>query len=264
LNEVRRAAACKSRCVKAALPVYFMHVPKCAGVSIFSVIAAQFAERNICPRPKDGGWHWTASDVPGYTFYAGHFTRDFLDSAQMRGTRLIMVRHPLARVISLYDYWRSHTWGYIRSELPQPPAYNGPAIAKRSTLREFLSAHDSQPNPLDNVVAQHLLGRDFTALQREPRAAIAAGIAALRSFDWVGVAEAFDASLRSLCELLRIPPATPSRLNATYEIPSDGSREAITPTQPSPVESAEIVRRNQIDAALFVEARALLAREGRR
>ena len=65
----------------------------------------------------------------------GHFNMDFVRATDERGMKLLMLRNPYERIISLYDFWRSHTWEHIEKHLPP---INGPRFAKLVTFEEFL------------------------------------------------------------------------------------------------------------------------------
>jgi len=242
------------------LPIFLMHVPKCAGTSVYRYLRPSFDESEVCPPPSHGVWDWLPRDVPGYKLYCGHFSADFLKQMRPGGTRLIVMRHPLSRVVSLYDFWRSYRWEYIRSHLPPPPK-NGPAIAKAGDLGSFLGT-DSEfaIEQIYNPVARQLVGSRYQELWPDEDAIIAASIAELQALDWIGVAESFETSFRLLNRVFDLPiPAVIPRELLTYDVrPDDPTREVVAKSQPTDEESQRIIRGNRVDMDIYRKGRKIL------
>jgi Sulfotransferase family len=239
------------------LPIFFMHVPKCAGKSIHVLLSQKVSARDICPQPPHGVWTWRADEVRGYALYSGHFFYDFIREIDPNGTKLTILRHPLSRVVSTYDFWRSYHWEYIRESLPE---VNGPAVAKAGTFGDFLeSGSDFVQTYIYNTAARQLLGSKFATIWPDDEALIAQSREVLRGFDWVGVTEAFEPSMRSLSQLLGLrPPRTQPREGLTYDAQTDPNRELVEKTQPTEAERRRILEGNRVDLALYEEACALL------
>ncbi|MBV8669713.1 MAG: hypothetical protein JOZ28_10920 [Candidatus Eremiobacteraeota bacterium] len=243
------------------LPIFLMHVPKCAGFSVVAFLGQAIAPREICPNTIDGKWRWEPEQVPDYKLYAGHFSVDFVRAMGGRGTMLTMLRHPLARAVSLYDYWRSYRWDFINANFPPYPN-NGPAVAKRFALLEFLD----QPFAIDNVYnhcARMLLGSRFDELMPDEDATIAEAALALREFDWIGFVEHFDMSIARLGALLDLPvPSSLPRENDTAALGrANPAFEPVVPTKPSQAEKDKILGLNRIDLAVY-DAAQKLVRQG--
>lgn len=238
---------------RARLPLLFMHIPKCAGTSAFSLLRAAFDESEICPLPGDGTWSWQPDDVRGYKLICAHFSGDFLEAMGDRGTRLIMLRQPVNRVVSLYDFWRSHRWDYIRSTFPPGP-YNGPTIAKSMSFSEFLESEYAAEN-IYNGAARQLLGRRFDSLTPDDDSAAASCRRALRDFAWIGIAERFESSISTLCRLLGLPaPVSVPRENSTYELgAAHPICEPVEKTVPSGEQRRRIEDGNRLDMAMYQE-----------
>ncbi len=237
-------------------PIYFMAVEKCAGNSIVAILRSGIEAHELCPPPLDGTWAWQPDEVRGYRLYVGHFTTDFMKGMGPGGIKLTMLRHPLSRAVSLYDFWRSYTWDFIRTSLPP---VNGPAVAKSLTLSEFLSTSIISLDSIYNTAASQLLGRRFKALMRDEDVAIAEAIAALRDFDWVGITELFEPSVAMLCELLDLPvPTSLPRDNSTYDAADDPTREPVEKSVPSEADRRRILENNRVDLAIYEEGRKIM------
>jgi len=240
-------------------PIFFMHVPKCAGKSVFSILSRKFDRAQICPQPPYGTWQWKASEVRGYSLYSGHFSTDFVEEMATGGSKLVIMRHPLSRVVSLYDFWRSYRWDYIRSSLPPPP-FNGPALAKSGSLMSFLeTTSEFGVSRIYNTVARQVLGRRFAQLWPNEDAIISESISALRGFAWVGISELFSPSAALLCAMLQLPVASPEPLEGvTHDVSTDPHREMVSKSKATAVEAERILEGNRVDLALYEEGRKIL------
>lgn len=237
--------------------MFFMHVEKTAGTSLVSLLRSAFDESKICPQPPFGTWTWRAQEVPGYSLYWGHFTADFIEEMDPRGSRITMMRDPVDRIVSLYDYWRSHRWSHIRSALPPHP-YNGPLIAKSGNLASFLTTDvEFVRERIYNRVARQLLGRRFEMLWPDQGRVIAESIKALEGFGWVGIVELFEPSVVLLSAALGLDESRFSeRANPTHvRSDDDPVYERIEPTIPTEEELERILEGNRIDIALYTEGR---------
>ena len=234
--------------------MFLMHVPKCAGTSVYYYLLSALEQSEICPFPTHGVWSWRPQEVPGFKLYCGHFTADFLNAMEPRGTRLIIMRHPLARVISLFDFWRSYRWPYIRSSLSSLTD-NGPAVAKAGDLLAFLRTDSSFAiEQIYNPTARQLIGRNrYRELWPNEDAIIEESIAALRTFDWVGIAESFEASLKLLSNVLDLPmpPAIPQKLSTYDVLAHDRLRERVAKTHTSENDRRRILRGNRADLEIY-------------
>jgi hypothetical protein len=236
------------------LPMFFVHIDKAGGLSVIAVLRKHFEPSEICAHPPNDAWQ--PNGLPGYRLYAGHFTYDFFGGQS--GTKLIMMRDPVDRIVSLYDFYRSHRPEYLATVQPPLP---GPAVARSGNLTHFLhTTHPDVIEPSSNTVAHRLLGRRYYELMPNEDAVLAESIRHVRDFAWIGITEQFDSSIRLLCDTFgwSIPEAMPKE-NSTYAIHSNNPHlERVEKTVPTENERELIVQRNRVDLALYNEARTLL------
>jgi hypothetical protein len=237
------------------LPMFFVHIDKSGGLSVIAVLRKHFEQSEICAHPPNDAWQ--ARDLTGYRLYAGHFTYDFFGG--LGGTKLIMMRHPVARIVSLYDFYRAHRPEYLATVQPRLP---GPGVARSGNLAHFLHTNDPDViEPSSNTVAHRLLGRRYYELMPDEDAVLAESIHQLRDFAWVGITDQFEQSIQLLCDTFgwAVPEAMPKE-NSTYENHSNNPHlERVERTVPTENERELILQRNRIDLALFNEARNLLS-----
>jgi hypothetical protein len=234
------------------MPMFFMHIDKAGGLSVISILREHFQSGEICVHPPNEAWY--QHDLTGYKLYAGHFSRDFFGG--QGGTKLTMLRHPVSRIVSLYDFYRSHRPEYLATLQPPLP---GPAAARSGDLTHFLQTNNPDViEPSSNTVAHRLLGRRFYELQPSEEAVLAEAIRELRDFAWIGITELFEPSIQLLCDTFDWgPPETMPRENSTYDS-NNPFLERVERTVPTEKERELILQSNRIDLELYNEARRLL------
>jgi hypothetical protein len=120
--------------------IAFLHNAKTAGTSIIACL------RNAFPASQSGLFfdnspHERAPEkwngFAGCSFIAGHFGWEVIDALGGGFDVLTSFRHPVPRIISLYDYWRVT----VSDETVAAFTFeNGPSYAKRMTFSEFVRA----------------------------------------------------------------------------------------------------------------------------
>lgn len=134
--------------------VVFQHIPKCAGTSVHQAFLEHFNDKSICPERFNKLESYSYEEINSYEFFSGHF--DAWRTGLIPGPKFTFtfLREPIDRVISLYNFWRSHTWEHINEN-----NLIGPSIAKSSTFEEFLkSQHIAVKSDINNVFVRTALG----------------------------------------------------------------------------------------------------------
>ena len=92
--------------------IFFLHNPKAAGSSLQRLFRSLFGADEVAPifsnAPNDH--RAKGSSVArhrGYAFYAGHFGYDAYKSLSEGHVLITNFREPIARIVSLYRYWRN-------------------------------------------------------------------------------------------------------------------------------------------------------------
>jgi hypothetical protein len=233
-----------------------MHVSKTAGASVSAFLSSLFRPNEVCPAPRAGIWTYSPPDVSQYRLFMGHFGHDFIDGFQGTKFKLVMLRDPCARLVSLYDFWRSYSWDYIRTALPPLPM-NGPAVAKSCSFAKFLTTENAfVQQHAANPVARQLIGAEFDTISSDEEKVVALSICRPETFDWIGITENFQTSVRMLAALLRSPePPASIQLNRTYDEDSLGPyRELVVKTEPTPDEAALMRDVSRIDRIIYRHA----------
>lgn len=239
--------------------MFFMAVSKTAGNSVSSYLSSLFRPEDVCPGPTAGIWTYSPSDVAQYRLFQGHFDHDFINGFEGTKIKLIILRDPCARLVSLYDFWRSYSWNFITTKLPPLPT-NGPAVAKSCSFVEFLTTDNTfVQKHVSNPAARQLLGAEFGTISKDQNRAIEKCVRHLETFAWVGIAEDFQTSIRMLAARLGSPvPSGEIRLNRTYNADSLGpDRELVNRTEVSRDELILMRELSTLDLMIYEEARRL-------
>jgi len=142
-----------------------------------------------------------AARLEHYKLIRGHFS--LLSQSRFCRSRysLTLLREPIHRIFSTYSYWRTQ---------PHSPLT---AKAKELSFADFVRYFADSPavihNPYTHLVAA--VGRNCAAYPSDEDALLAAAKRNLAAFDFVGIFEEFERSVRLLCAQLgwRAPAAVP-------------------------------------------------------
>ena len=109
----------------------FIHVPKCGGQSLSSVIRQGYAPNQVCPATFLREFQALSdSDVSRYQLYLGHM--GFAQARRIGGKAVTVLRDPVDRVLSLFSYWK----GLGMEGGP------GPSLVQSMTLADFLESEE--------------------------------------------------------------------------------------------------------------------------
>jgi hypothetical protein len=214
--------------------------------------------------PADGGpWAHDPAAVAHYRLFSAHFDLDFIDTVDSNGFKLTILREPRARVVSLYDFWRSITDEWADANLEAAP-FNAPRYARSVTFAEFIRS-DNPPmvSSVSNSMARQLLGRRFEGLADDTLGAANAAFAALLRFDWFATTEGLSAAILELAGTLGASPPERTHRHNTYEPEASEPRIAVGRTHPTPADLKHLASINRIDAELYRLATHYLSREKR-
>jgi hypothetical protein len=224
----------------------FLHIGKTAGTSLQHALFESLSDAAIFHDSLLGFDKVTATELALSDLVIGHF--NYQHVSKMRPAKFLMtfLREPIDRVISNYHF--------LRTDSPLSSYSEGALRAAQSlSFRDFLLcddpdvrmvtenfqtkaiAYDVRPDHLDAAVNSALLE---IAQQN------------LRTFDFVGISEYFDDSVRALSDMLR------------FELPSKQLNvNSGRPIAPPSADELEIARSlNSLDIQLYSEARSRFER----
>ncbi len=135
--------------------IVFIHIPKTAGTSLRRAIESSFSSDRIAP--YENLYDLNRAKHHDYDLFRGHF--GFKDTRFVPGEKqyISVLRDPVDRVISLYNFWKKEAMHYTGSR-NKDPNYEGVKLAQKVSLGEFLNTKNTQIlNEISNSQYRYLL-----------------------------------------------------------------------------------------------------------
>jgi hypothetical protein len=215
--------------------LYFSHIPKTAGMTFRTIVEDHFDDREICPATLNAQVAKIPKDqLKDYRLFRGHL--GFINIPELlpgkRVVNVTILREPIARVISHYEYIR---------RMPGDPHYKA---VKDMTLAEFaqkLTAGKVGKNIQTYHVAKAMR---FKLDDLTPEETLALAKESLDDFAFVGLVERFQDSLFLLSYILGWKPILNSR--------KENAAKKKKSFDEIPIETLEIIKENSLlDIELF-------------
>ncbi|RPH61806.1 MAG: hypothetical protein EHM81_03495 [Chloroflexi bacterium] len=168
--------------------LYFMHIPKCAGLSLIRLLDQHFTLAEICTLHDNFDKFinsYSPAERAAFRFIRGHFPYRLVDYLPRRPRTLTMLRHPVKRVISAIAQHRR------MEEQGVSPFQES---LQHFSIEEFMK-HPFLGKAVSNVAIKYLI--DFGDPDLLP-GSLELAKERLERFDVVGTVEHFDDSLALL------------------------------------------------------------------
>lgn len=126
------------------LKLFFFHNPKAAGTSLIDALNAIGSDRSysphmahtICEYDRLSG---TFEQFRGYDCYIGHYSRDMFEAVRDGHCYVTNFRHPVSRVLSLYNYFRLIVPPLPRTSPEQITDFRCVDAAKSMSFADFVA-----------------------------------------------------------------------------------------------------------------------------
>ncbi len=207
--------------------IYFLHFPKTAGTSLVSILESFFKEDEICPPyflPKLV--EISRQRFNRYRLVRGHFTHNLLDRFDTPPLTITLLRDPVKRTISHLKHMRESDRFWMRKHIPLATMSLDEMLQEELViklmqdhqLRRF--AIDIDYDHLQHPICldKEIIGRNHLNLAKER----------LEAFDFVGITEEFESSLKLLSAVLSKKIENVPVLNTAKERTDIRSKEAIS------------------------------------
>jgi Sulfotransferase family len=217
----------------------FIHIPKTAGTTLTSLLTSKFHQSKICPAevwselvelPKDS--------LSQYQLFRGHFFYDINELLPRKPVYITMLRHPIERVISGYEFMR-------RNPPTRTEALLNHQKANAMTLLEYVS--DLENLSMANSQTRHL---SLSQYKDQPEEWLALAKQHLAEFAYFGLVERFQDSMALLTYTFGWNPLEeyPNLMVGNRRLKQDQLEPEVLET---------IARRNALDLALYEYAQEL-------
>ena len=235
-------------------PLFFMHIPKTAGMSMRSYLAGQYSARDVCPAST---WLEAAAllEPPSsYLLVQGHFYYN-MRAALRPGTKAVAVlRDPLLRTLSALrhlkrdpGFHRDHT---IAKDLSLRQMLRNPELMARQ--KNVQAAALCASASFEEVVSFLRRTRDAEAAELEAPATLELSLQRARQVEFLGTVEHLWLLLRQVSEAMGFHPAV--GLPLVNDAP-DGRTDLADLDE----NDIELLRRyNDIDLVLYDRCRELI------
>jgi len=125
-------------------PLFFMHIPKTAGMSMRLYLSEQYPVHEICPAARWQGLLGREPELRSFPLVQGHFRYNLRELVATDARMLVMLREPLRRTVSA-----------LRHLQRDPSFHQDHNLAKDLTLAEMIRHPDLMENQR-NVQARYL------------------------------------------------------------------------------------------------------------
>lgn len=232
--------------------IVFLHIPKTGGTTLHNLISESFPKPRICPERFNNLVSLDKSELDSYGFFSGHY--DWRNVENIPGNKKIItiLRNPRARILSLYHFWRSHTWQHINQH-----NLGGPRHAKTYDLEKFLSLDDpAVVANIDNALTRNLIGRVFAGSNREflypENEVIDRALHNLETLHSLGVLEYTRFSVEKILRSLNIePPLQIPRERDSSSFEGTPAMEKVEKQSVSPVSESSLSELTKYDDVIY-------------
>ncbi len=248
------------RLAAAGPKVFFFHTPKAGGTAVGHALERMFAPAERCPlieNTQRDHERLQGNYAPflGYRYYGGHYGYDVFDAVAEEHHLVSNFRHPVPRLLSLYNYYRLHVT--LPHDAAQLDELYPVSVAQHVDFDRFVSMDDERVE----VHTRNHQARQLTSSAWDPasRGDLAQAVGVIDRMAWFYVAERQDASARWAKQVFGETMQAIERENVTAR--QSGGRKALTQIAPATLRMIE--DKNRLDAALYAHAGRRLAEQTR-
>lgn len=190
------------------IKIFFFHCPKAGGTSIQAALKRAAPQASVSPLIENDmvehavhARHSNYERFRGYDIYCGHYGKDIFDTVSDGHLAITNFRHPVSRIVSLYNYFRDHV--VLTPEQLKEDRFHAVRFAKHNDFRTFVMCCDPK-------VAIYTRNQHVRQLTRSPWENAPGSLRRARDFvvsmKWYYVCEYPDLSLIWLRDALSLRP----------------------------------------------------------
>lgn len=238
-------------------PLFFMHIPKTAGMSMRLYLSGQYRTHHVCPYVRWSGLIGREDEVRAFRLVQGHFRYNLRHLMAEDARMLVMLREPLRRTVSALRHLQRdpsfHQDHVLARDLTIAEILRHPGLMKNqeNVQARFLCASQT-PEEVSAYLTQADDHADAGDNEEPPDLELAQE--RLTGIDFVGLTENIDAVVSSMADAMSYHPPR-------YFLLINNDPEHTDPLHQLSAEDMEILRaHNSIDLQLYQFAANLLER----
>jgi len=189
--------------------IVFLHIPKTGGTTLHHLLSVGREDGEICPERHNGLHAFTAGELAGYRVFSGHF--DYPSTKLIPGRKAVvtMLRDPVARLVSLYHFQKSH-----RDEVIERDGLRLARLAKDYSMLEFFALEEIRNHPTINNATTRMLSERVPSWRWESKRQnmealsptnLELALENLEEMSAFGLMEQYEDSVRIIFEKLCLP-----------------------------------------------------------
>ncbi|MFZ0616822.1 MAG: DUF4214 domain-containing protein [Chthoniobacterales bacterium] len=243
--------------------IIFLHLPKTGGTTLHHLLVEGRSDGEICPERHNGLHAFTAGELAKYRVFSGHFDHPSTELIPGRKAVITMFREPVARLVSLYHFQKSH-----RDEVIERDGLRIARLARDHSMAEFFALEEIRSHPTINNAMTRILservplwrweaGSQYSGPLQPPNLEVALkNLKGLRAF---GIIEQYDESIRVMFDKLGLPiPQEIPRKMVLDKIMEEDPGLEIIEKEPVTQELRDLLEElTEVDARLYARATAL-------
>ncbi len=243
--------------------IVFLHIPKTGGTTLHHLLIQGRSDEEICPERFNGLHSFTAGELAAYRIFSGHFDHPSTELIPGSKAVITMLREPVARLVSLYHFQKSH-----RDEVIERDDLRLARLARDHSMEEFFRLEEIRNHPSINNAMTRMLservpswrwegGSQQSESLQSPNLDLARkNLEGLRAF---GIMERYEESVRVIFDklCLPIPQEIPRKMVLDKIMEEDPGLQRIE-KEPETPELRELLEElTEADARLYTRATAL-------
>ena len=126
-----------------------------------------YKPNQICPERFDGLHRYGSGALSRYRFFSGHFSLESCDLIPGPKRIFTMLRHPVDRLVSFYNFSRSHAEDVVKQR-----GLWLASLARRHSLPELFALEEVRKHPSVNNAMVRVLSSTFSTERWEAAAQI--------------------------------------------------------------------------------------------
>ncbi|NDW01337.1 sulfotransferase family 2 domain-containing protein [Salipiger sp. PrR002] len=242
--------------------VALVHFPKTGGTSLHDFLVDKFPPKAVCPERIRSFERFTREELQQFDYFSAHM--DFARLSLLPGPlyTITVLREPKARILSLYYFWRAHSWRIIEAR-----NLTGPRRAKELGLLEFLKHRsDGIPSDVDNYYARSLLGRHWSGPRGEivvsDEDALRLAMRNLLTIDTIGFTEDMAGLFQQVTRRLGVemPAEMPWARSSKNQV-NLPDMEAVEREQITPEIDAQLNKLTRLDRVIYENAKRMFVQQ---